>query len=633
MTQVWGSLPHFKIVSGANTFEDEEAVSIQVTRPENNIAFAVVTLNDYPSKNYVDNFDIFNNLVISFKYGSDSYTDVFRGITSSVKPRLSSQGEYLDVSAWGYGLGLLRTHCHKSYGEESENATVDPQPMDILKDIITNYVNDPFDTGGNTQWGLTNTKIEDIYNAMTLTHINPQYMDNFKLFNRIVSITDAYAGTLAEPRTDPGVHWFIDATSSHNVYCKEIDQNHSDNLWDRYWGGTEGTSPGTQASSTIEVTKDMIVYDFSKNIEEYANKIILSCAFRKPGADYWTEDADTNGLWDETDANLTIADDAVNYIVGADSLKFTATANKNTYGFFPSAAAGGAANWDFSNIGSSRTPMYLAFYVRRTANAHHACTIQLRTTDATNYFFWTIYNTAGTTTLVPTALKWHLIKLPLKESGDSDSWGEFGAPDWSNVDFIVVNLNNAGHAGTTDLWIDDLHFTGNIIREAYDSTEITATQKEHQRFIRLDTAIDDTMSTSAVGSNTGAAARIAYSELSRRVKTRENVVGVIRIPGAPTLLPGQTVYIKAAKQAGGAGYRILTDMRVKELRHDLNSNGFTTTLNLTSDVLSSHAIGVPSQYALLKQYAGALGHAEAADLKFGGIDTLIPRLSVDYNIL
>lgn len=54
-------------------------------------------------------------------------------------------------------------------------------------------------------------------------------------------------------------------------------------------------------------------------------------------------------------------------------------------------------------------------------------------------------------------------------------------------------------------------------------------------------------------------------------------------------------------------------MRVKELVTDFNLSGFTTTLNSTGDVVSGHVIGVPSQYPLLREYTGALGHGEAKD--------------------
>jgi len=55
-----------------------------------------------------------------------------------------------------------------------------------------------------------------------------------------------------------------------------------------------------------------------------------------------------------------------------------------------------------------------------------------------------------------------------------------------------------------------------------------------------------------------------------------------------------------------------------------------TIWNVTDDITNSHAFAAPTAYSLLMEYAGALGHAEARDLKGSGIDTLIPRLTKSY---
>jgi len=52
-------------------------------------------------------------------------------------------------------------------------------------------------------------------------------------------------------------------------------------------------------------------------------------------------------------------------------------------------------------------------------------------------------------------------------------------------------------------------------------------------------------------------------------------------------------------------------MRAKELRHQINMNGFSTLWNLTDDLYNSRALG-------------------AKDLKGGVYDNLIPRLEKDY---
>jgi len=69
---------------------------------------------------------------------------------------------------------------------------------------------------------------------------------------------------------------------------------------------------------------------------------------------------------------------------------------------------------------------------------------------------------------------------------------------------------------------------------------------------------------------------------------------------------------------------------VKEVRHQFTARGASTVLNLTDDTTNSHAFAAPDQMSLLLEYAGALGHAEAKNLKVSGIDFEIPRLTKSY---
>jgi len=196
LTQTWGPLPHFKIVTGSTTIEDDEAITIQVSRPENNISFAVLTLNDYQSKNYVGVFDNFNNLEVHFKYGSGSYTQVFSGTITDARPRMSNQGEVLDVSAWGEGWSLIETLCNTSYGVESKNPLL-THPQEILADLVTDYVNQWFD-GANTQWGL-GFEVDLIHDSLDVTHLNSPYLDNFTILNKLCDLINAYAQGLGTP--------------------------------------------------------------------------------------------------------------------------------------------------------------------------------------------------------------------------------------------------------------------------------------------------------------------------------------------------------------------------------------------------------------------------------------------------
>lgn len=669
-------------------------------RPENNIGYTVLTVDDYQSSAYIDTFDTLEQLVISMRYGSASYNVVFRGVQSNVRPRLSPQGEVLDVSAWGSGNALPKTHCDESYGVESiDNSAIDT-PKEIIDDFITNHINKEFG-GVASGWSIGN-KVENIHSGLSVTHLNSQYLNNFVNVNRICDLTNAYAQGLPTPEVS--IHWYVDSTASANLYVKKIDANHSDNLWDRYWGGIAGTSPGTQASSTIEVSKDMILYDFRKNVDEYANSVLLASKLRIPAEDYLCEDG--GPTWSTVDATATY--DNTQFVVGSHSLlveptaspaigtafyppktlltgdaaagqkivavtsvadlkigdnvtiwdntpttetatiasiaalNLTMTANlTNAYQVADAAYVRRNAKWDFTKCGSQDNIPTFNFYVRANdvnafGHAVFLCTdrIPLVGGAATDYF-WTYLSEYMT----PVADKWVHISLPigpyyaiqpelqLDTGANEFEWNVVNNADWAEINFICLDLTGNNNY---DKWFDDMHFSGKIIREARDTSEITA-NNVYQKVIRNDTAVNDTLRAT---DDSGTAARLAYAELLRRSQTP--IVGMIQTPLAPNLLPGQTVHIHAGLKRGfkttdANAFRINSDFRVKELRHTFDATtGARTIMNLTSDVTNSHAFAVPTQYSLLKQYAGALAHSEARNLKGGGIDNLIPRLSKNY---
>ncbi len=206
-------------------------------------------------------------------------------------------------------------------------------------------------------------------------------------------------------------------------------------------------------------------------------------------------------------------------------------------------------------------------------------------------------------------------------------WTATNSPDWSDINWIGVGMR----ANTTDdLYIDDLHLSGVVVREARDASEITL-NKTYMKVIRNDTAVNDTLKDGIAGqTDTGTAARLARAELLRRSQTP--IVAKIRIPLAVDLLPGHWVHTHACQKSDDS-YRIDKDFRVKEVTHVINStltHGFQSYLNLTDDTINAHAFGAPDAYSLLMDYAGALGHSEARDLKGGALDNLIPRLTETY---
>lgn len=604
MTQSWGSHPQFKVETEGTEFK--EVSTIQVTRPENNVSFAVITVNDYKSKSFEGVFDALNSLEISFRYKdkTDTWTKVFKGTIETVKPHLSvERGEILEVAAWGLGQALIDTHCNTSYGKEGKKQTTDT-PREIWVDIILSYVNKSFE-GDNTGYYIDHIPISNIHPELSITNITSPYFDNFTLINRVCDLVNAHVGT-----GSASCHWFVDPT--HKLYMDTIgNHEHNASGWPTYWGGSE-------AASTIEVAKDMIVYDFRKNVSEYANKILLCSDLRKPGWDSWTEGrASEWGYFSGNGLGVhNITDEASVKIVGDHSIRLEA---KGIYHFrWPGS---GSAAWEFDNIGSKNKSPFINFYVRR--NAAFALIRFCLHTDNTNYFYRTI------TSDIADANKWYQFSFPVGKwwrnwlDKTEFLWSTYLNPSWDNINFLSFELSQIND--NKYVYVDDLHFSGKIIREAYDSTAIS-NNNEYQKVIRNDMALDDSMKAS---DDSGTAARLAYAELLRRKQTP--IVGMIQIPGAVDILPGQLVRIHACKKSDG-DFRINKDFRIKELKHIFakSPTGFRTILNLTDDLKNSHAFGVPTAHSLLMKYAGALGHAEARDLKGSGIDIEIPRLSKNY---
>jgi len=218
---------------------------------------------------------------------------------------------------------------------------------------------------------------------------------------------------------------------------------------------------------------------------------------------------------------------------------------------------------------------------------------------------------------MPNAGEWYQLDFPLR----GEAWDIAGAPDWANIDYIGVYFVNTGYAGANDFWLDDLHLSGKIIREAYNSTDI-GTYDEHQKIIKMDSAVDDSMKAT---DDTGTAARLAYAELLTRQSIP--IVGEIVTPGIVDVLPGQQIHPHANKQASGS-YRIDKDFRIKRILHSFNVAGFTTTSQVTDDLTNTFAKG-PSDLASLFSSVMFVD-PEAQSLKAMGIDTLVPRLSKDY---
>lgn len=607
----------FKLtIAGTKEIENDQAFTITNVRPENNISSLAFTINDYKSKNYIDLLDNFTQIELSLANKNSTYTKTFNGAIHSVAPKMTMQGEVLEVQAWGYEIGMAKTHCNTSYGLESIHYAY-YTPQDIVEDIITDYVNKSF-AGASTEWDLVNDT-EDTHNDLSITTLNSPYLDNFTLINRLADLVSGHA--MAE--SEVGVHWMV--YPDKHFYFKKIDADSTDGVWTRYYTG---------ASTTFAESQNIIARDFTKQIDDYANRVILASAFRKPEADMWTEDG--GPVWG-TSACTATYEVAPTPLVGSHLLDISPTAPAGgwSWAYHPSTYSA-TSYWDFTKCGSKNNVPKLNFYFQTNADAVWNNSAIILWTDlalfggghADAYFDFMPRD-------VMTALsnKWLLFSVPIgpywaydpalqKDDGTANfNWTDAGG-DWSEIHGFAVLI---ARDDTYSIYLDDLHFSGKIIRECYDTSAITATTKERQVFVRLDTALDDTLN---VNDNTGTAALLCASELYKRLATP--ITGTLSVPLKEDMLPGQIIHVHAGKKPDGS-FRFDLDMRIKELTHTISTppSGFRTLLNLTSDVSNTHAPGVPDAWGLVQEYAGALKHGEAGDLKASGVDNLIPRLSWD----
>lgn len=600
----WLLDPQFK-VEVDSTILSYDVFSVEVVLIENAVSLAKVLFNDYQSKNYIANIDLFSDLKVSLRYGSGAWTEKFCGIIEDTEPRLNEFGQVVVATAYGLERCLRNTHCNTSYGTESLNPTIDT-PSEIWTDIVDNYVEKSF---GGVATGYTLDLASNNGGSPTIQHLYNPYLSNLSILNQTLLFIQA------DRAGSSGHHWMVGTDGQLRI--KRIGTDIAG--WPSWWNTDE-------AGSTLVEGRDFISYGFSKRArgKDFANKVILTTDLRKPGYDHWCEyrgaGADSGShLWG-SDANIDLANanGAGFFVVGAYSLQ--ATPNDDNIGTFWYPLAKNAS-WDLTKIGSENAPPFLGFYYRQTRTPTFISYIYLMT-DAANY--WSI-STLPTGSIFAEIDKWVHLSLPvgpyhalfLDETGKR--WNNNGG-DWSNINWIEIGL--AGTSSGEDCYTDDLHLGGKIIREAYNSTSI-ATYDEHQKIVRMNTAVDDSM---VAADDSGTAAMLAYAELLTTQKIP--ITATLETPGIIDLLPGQFIHPHAAKKADGTFRIDDANFRVKQVNLTFKKNGFRTVTQVTDDLTNSFAKG-PTEL-LSAYYKVVFTDPEAQSLRATGIDVLVPRLSVDY---
>lgn len=599
----WRSNPNLKVEAGSTEIS-QDSVGVEVHRPENAVSWVKLLANDKDGKNFIGELDVFTVLKVSFRYGSDSWTKVFEGKIREPTSALSMEGQLTQAKAYGYGMALRDTHCDAEYGSQVSSSL--DEPDEIWDDLVDNHINKAFG-GAATGYTITKTKMLACGTPI-ITYLNGGYRSNIEVGNEVCKLR------CAEQAGSAGVHWFVDP--SKNWFIDTIG-NHSVAGWSTWWDTD-------QAGSTLTQGVDFVNYDFVKRGVYYANKVLVASAFRKPGYDYWTEGQ--AGSWGN-DGITNINNNAVTYVVGSQSIEFDMDSPPGSgRAYWPSTED---AAWDLTKIGSENTIPTVNFYFYKDNNCNEpSCELRLCSTDHDNDYFYVVFSTW---TSDPNN-EWVHRSIPIgpywKSAEESRRYrwvGSGGTENWNSINCLAFRIT-ANPATDTEFLIDDLHIAGKIVREAYSSADIGApgNKDEHQKILRLDTAVDDTLKAS---DDSGTAGLLAYHELL--VRMTNPVVGKVVLPliVTPEILPGQLIHPHANEQASGA-FRVDDDFRVKEIVHNFTVGGAFTTLDVTDDVTNTFALGYTNMLEILAKVQKV--DPEAQNLKASGIDVKIARLNKDY---
>lgn len=586
------------------TFTD--VATVNVTRRENAFDIATIRLTDYQGDKYSAKVSGGDAVQIDVKDRSDaSWTTVLTGITKVCLPDLPPDMLTVKCDGAGYGLGM--TSCAKDYGTQSENPTLDTL-KEIGEDIVDNYVNKIL--GSATSSGYSYTKeIEDI--AGTMRYFYFPYKPCDKGLNDVCDVLQAIKGASAGP------HWIV--TTASKLIVSTVGSHHAAAVsagWTNYYGGS-------QLDATLEQGKDFTNFRFQE-LDEEANYVVYYGTLKKPATEIWTEN--NSSLWGYTagGSGHGIYDDGVYSRVGSYSLKCVtddSSPSAAIYVYYPSAKN---AAWDMEKWGGRYSFPKINFYLRRHADIDNFL-LEL-CNDGTNYFSYDLGGSLGT------ALKWYWFSLPIgpyaleHTMGDEVQMLEWGSGDWSAIDYVQFVFGSS--TDNKDAWIDDLFFSGKVVRVASNSNRYPptlATGHVKMKTITDDVGKDDS---GKAADDSGTIARLAYVELLRSQTTP--IVGTFTIRMLKDLLPGQLLHVHAKKTSSGS-FRIDKDMRVTKLIHSISEAGFYTQVYVTDDVINSHA---RSPYNELNKLLGDVRpefqDRQATSIKMRDIDITIPRLEKDY---
>jgi hypothetical protein len=606
------SNPMFKLTVGSIVFERTEGLSISVTRVENGVDTATIILNDYQSKNYPSIVTVGTSVLVEVKDSSEaSYTTIFNGIVRFAIPYFSKEGDLIKLKCDGTGYGFLDTVCAQEYGATSRNATLDTI-AEILTDgtngVVPNWVNKILGGTDNSGFGYTTTNVDTI--TGTIPYMLFPYKPNNKILDDLCDLVTAIKAGNA------GCHWIVDTNS--DLHVKLI--NGTQTTWTKYYGDS-------QANATLEQGIDFQENNFEKLSPE-ANLVLYYGVLRKPAGEVWTENG--SSFWSGTD--VTITDETTHKLIGdySISIRDDVPLSHNFVSAWTPVAEN--AGWDFTKIGSQKTPPLICFYLQSNTQlsgiAFDHIYLELET-DTSNYYYVDLQPKMGAIDASGLS-KWIHFSYPIGpyyQSNLKDEelfvWSITGSPSWSNINAIKLYFQ-APSGIYQYLYVDDLHFEANMCRVAKNSTSITA-NKLKTRIITDNIGKDDSLKAT---DDSGTLAKLAYAELLRLQKT--SLIGSFVTPMIKDLLPGQWLHVHSKKTASGT-YNIDGDMRASLFTHIIDRTGFKTTYTVTDDLTNAHT---RPKYEDLNKILSAVRpefqDRQATSIKTNNVDIDIPRFEKDY---
>jgi hypothetical protein len=471
-------------------------------------------------------------------------------------PSLDTAGDLLQIQCSGWAQALLNALVAKDYGSGSDNPTITSFQATI-NDIINNFVNPD-------GYQLSTTYIQNIAGPPAITYMlfkNDQAFDAIKQ-----SIDLLTAGDPTNATTYPAEFW---VDNSENCHLAPLGA----------WGSDPNPSSYPNA---LSVGSEHILNNFRKDILNLKNKVHFVTAYINPSnRDSFTEG--NAGSWSFSSNGVggssIVSDDssAGNFKVGSKSIK----ANWATMNPAPTTVAlnyPSAANLalDVTKLGGKITPARIIFFVKCDQAIFYP-QIQFVTTSPNAVFTSpSLPDVNGVNTS-----DWHRFEVFIGPYGDNFVSGP-GA-SWTNINQIQFLFSfNAPGPGGGNIWVDGVYIEGQNHFVATNST------KQSQYGTR------ETSLTSTKHRNATTQQVLAKAELVRL--DSPILRGTVQVTGIPDILPGQKVTINApSANLSNAVLRVLT------VKHHYGQDNFTTTLELTDDLINYQALKVTSMADLLLQ--------------------------------